>query len=132
MADRELRELFSENLKYWLSERGKTQTDLRKYMNVSSATTSDWYNGKKIPRTDKIQAICGWLGIELDDLLTDKSDRKQTESYYTNPETAALAQELLDNPDLRMLFDAARDVKPENLQLAAEMLKRMKETNPDG
>lgn len=131
MADKELRELFSENLKHWLSERGKTQTDLRKYMDVSSATASDWCNGKKIPRTDKIQVICSWLGIELDDLLTNKSDKKQ-DGYYINPEAAAMAQELFENPDLRMLFDAARDVKPENLQLAAEMLKRMKETNPDG
>lgn len=52
--------------------------------------------------------------------------------YYTDPETAKIAQEVFDNPDLRMLFSAARDAKPEDIKLAADMLKRFKETNPDG
>lgn len=52
--------------------------------------------------------------------------------YYTDPETARIAQEVFDNPDLRMLFSAARDAKPEDIKLAADMLKRFKETNPDG
>jgi len=52
--------------------------------------------------------------------------------YYISPDTARLAQELFDNPDMRMLFDAARDSKPEDLQMAADMLKRFKESNPDG
>lgn len=52
--------------------------------------------------------------------------------YYTDPETAQLAQEVFDNPDLRILFSAARDAKPEDIKLAADMLRRFKETNPDG
>lgn len=52
--------------------------------------------------------------------------------YYTDPETARIAQEVFDNPDLRMLFSAARDAKPEDIKLAADMLRRFKETNPDG
>ena len=52
--------------------------------------------------------------------------------YYTDPETAKVAQEVFDNPDLRMLFHAARDAKPEDIKLAADMLRRFKETNPDG
>ena len=52
--------------------------------------------------------------------------------YYISPDTARLAQELFDNPDMRMLFDAARDSRPEDLQMAADMLKRFKEGNPNG
>ena len=52
--------------------------------------------------------------------------------YYTDPETARIAQEVFDDPNLRMLFHAARDAKPEDIKLAADMLKRFKETNPDG
>lgn len=39
--------IFSNNLNYWLERRGKTQADLYKKLNVSSATASDWSNGKK-------------------------------------------------------------------------------------
>lgn len=52
--------------------------------------------------------------------------------YYTDPETAQIAQEVFDDPDLRMLFSAARDAKPADIKLAADMLRRFKETNPDG
>ena len=52
--------------------------------------------------------------------------------YYFDDETAAMAQRLFEDPDLRMLFDASQDSKAEDLRMAAEMLKRFKETNPDG
>lgn len=72
MEDKELNKIFSKNLNYWLARRGKTQADLYKKMEVSSATASDWCNEKKIPRTDKLVAIARWLMIELSDLLEEK------------------------------------------------------------
>ena len=77
MSDNELREIFSKNLRYYLEVNEKSQADLRRYMGVSSATASDWCNARKIPRTDKIQAICTWLGVELEDLLTEKDKRER-------------------------------------------------------
>lgn len=53
-------------------------------------------------------------------------DDNDTEGYYINPETAKKAQELFDDPNLRVLFDAARDSKPEDLQKAADYLKAAK------
>lgn len=47
-------------------------------------------------------------------------------NYYLDPETAKVAQELHDDPDLRILFDAARDAKPETLRTAAEMIRVLK------
>lgn len=121
MADKELREIFSMNLKYWLDQRNRTQADLRRFMNVSSATVSDWCNGRKIPRTDKIGAICAWLNIELDDLLTQKTE---PEPYYLNDDARDIAQFLFENPEYRVLFDASRKVKKEDLEIVKELLDR--------
>lgn len=71
-----LKSIFSENIIYWLNQRGKTQADLYKRMDVSSATASDWCNGKKLPRTDKLVDIASWLMIELSDLLEVKDHSK--------------------------------------------------------
>lgn len=79
MSNESLNNVFSNNLLYWLSERGKTQADLAKHMNVSTATTSDWCNAKKIPRTDKLVQISKWLMIELSDLLEDKIKKEVSE-----------------------------------------------------
>ena len=66
--------------------------------------------------------IMGWEGGE----------KIVQHEYYTNPETAQIAQEIFDDPELHALFDAARDSKPESLKAAAAMLKTLKGTNPDG
>ena len=126
MADKELRELFASNLKYWLEVRGKTQADLRRYMDVSSATASDWCNGRKIPRTDKIRAICAWLNIELDDLLTQKSDNERT-PYYLTEEVRELAEFLYTNPEYKALFDAARDVRKTDMELVMQLIERFRD-----
>lgn len=47
-------------------------------------------------------------------------------SYYTDPKTAKLAQEAFEDPNLRMLLDASRDLSPEDLQLTIDMVKRLK------
>lgn len=59
-------------------------------------------------------------------------ERGELEAPYYDDETAEMAQELFDNKDLRLLFDAAKDCRPEDLQMAADLLKRLKQTNPDG
>lgn len=77
--------------------------------------------------SDRAQIVADYLEIPLNYLLTGEKEP----GYYLNPETAKIAQELFDDPNFRILFDAARDSKPEDLQAAANWLRRLKETNPD-
>lgn len=72
MSSKEINTIFSKNLTYWLAQRNKTQADLAKQLNVSTAAASDWCNENKIPRTDKLILIADWLMIELSDLLQEK------------------------------------------------------------
>lgn len=75
LLDEAFKKRFAENLTYFLKERDKTQADLYKHMNVSSAVVSNWCTGKKLPRMDKIQSICNFLGIEKSDLLEDRQEK---------------------------------------------------------
>ena len=43
-----------------------------------------------------------------------------------NPETSKIAQEIYDNKELSLLFDAARDADPEDLQTVHSMLMALK------
>lgn len=127
MADEELRRFFAKRLSEYLEACGYNQADLARKLHVSTATTAKWCTGQTMPRIDKIQTICDWLGVEKSDLLDEKDVYTGILSYYRQKETAALAQELFDNKDLRVLFDAARGSRPEDIQMAAEMLRRFKE-----
>lgn len=83
---------------------------------------------KKALPEDRLRKIADYLGLSPEYLATGE----EPEDYYLTPETAQAAQELFDNPDLRMLFDAARGSRPEDLKMAAEMLWRFKKGNNDG
>ncbi len=83
--------------------------------------------------TDRLQALAEYFQVSTDYLLGVQNSGPQTDpEWYINNETGEAAQEVFDDPDLRLLFDAARDSRPEDIRMAAEMLRRLKGTNPDG
>ena len=50
---------------------------------------------------------------------------EDTPGYYTDPETARLAQEAANDPDMRLLLDAKRDLSPEDMKVIIDMAKRL-------
>lgn len=111
------------------------QTALAELIEVSKQTLYKYENDivTNIP-SDVIERLASALGVSPGYLMgwesspTDSTGQK----YYFDEETARIAQAVFEDPNLRMLFDASRDSRPEDLQMAADMLKRFKETNPDG
>lgn len=118
-----------------LEYKGVTAYQVCRATGLTTASISNWKAGRYTPKTDKMQKIADFFGVSIEYLMTGRDTEKTSDSgnkYYFSDETAELAQELFDNKDMRILFDAARDSKPEDLKLAAEMLSRFKETNPNG
>ena len=120
MAEDEYKKIFSENLRYYMDLKGKNQIDLMYDLDLSSSTVSNWCTGLKLPRMDKIQMLADYLGIRKSDLIEKRTD--DTDSYYLNPETQEMAQFLFENPEYKVLFDASRKVKPEDLKKAVTAL----------
>ena len=104
---------------------GVNDAAVSKATGINRSTFSDWKSGRSTPKRDKLQKIADYFHVSIDYLMTGEHES----GYYTNPEAAKIAQQVYDDPDLRLLFEAARDVKPENVRLAAELLRRFKETN---
>ena len=122
MSENELNMLIAARIQHYLEAKNKTQADLAEYMGVSQATVSNWCNGVKMPRMDKIDKICEFFGIERSDLMVED---KEPAGYYLDPEAAEIAQEVYDRPELKMLFDASRNVSAEDLRFVIEMIDRM-------
>jgi transcriptional regulator with XRE-family HTH domain len=124
------RKIFARNLRRYMALKDKKQIDLMNDLGLSSSTVSSWVNGIKMPRMDKVQMLADYLGIRKSDLIEDityydsVNDNKQT--YYLDEETAKYAQMIASDPDLKMLFDATRKIKKEDMQLVYEMVKRFK------
>ncbi|MDK2965116.1 helix-turn-helix transcriptional regulator [Lacrimispora sp.] len=82
--------------------------------------------GKSTPNATKIQQLANRLGVTVDYLMTGNTD-DDIEHYYTNEETREIAQEIFENPDLKSLFHAARDISPEKLRAHIAFIKSLKE-----
>jgi len=110
---------------------GKSQTAFADLIGVSKQSLYKYENDiiTNIP-SDKIEAIARVTGSTPSYIMGWKE--QPTSKYYFDDATAEKAQELFDNPEMRVLFDAARDSKPADLQMAADLLERLKGTNPDG
>ena len=75
VTDAELnKKLFAKNLNYYLVTRGKTQNDLVRDLNITASTVSDWANGKKYPRVDKMQLLADYFGILKSDLTEEHQE----------------------------------------------------------
>lgn len=131
MTDEETKRILSKNLKHYIHKSGKQQKDVAKAIDVTVTSLNNWVQGLALPRMGKIQKLADYFHINMSDLIEHTYDETQGE-YYLDPVTAKKAQELFTNTDMRMLFDAAKDSKPEDLQMAADLLLRLKGTNPDG
>lgn len=118
-----------------LQKHGVTSYRVHKDTGIAQSVLSAWKNGASTPKQDKLKIIADYFGVTVDYLMGGKGTEYESTSgkkYYFDDNTAEAAQELFDNPDTRALMDASRGVSPENIRLATEMLKRLKETNPDG
>lgn len=100
----------------------------------------EYFHAGKEPKTISISrsAVMGAIDQVLTATGADEKLREALQSaasaqgYYTDPEAAASAQDAFDDPDIRMLLDAARGAKSKDIKMAADLLRRLKETNPDG
>ena len=114
---------------YFLRDRrlqlGLTQQQVADACGVSKVTVSKWESGKiGSMRQDKIAALAEVLCLSPLDIIGIPDEG--TESYYENQETAEMAQQLFENEDLRVLFDAAKDVSPETLKQVHDILLVLK------
>ena len=128
MSEQDFYKLFARNLTYFMNLNGKTQSDISKDLGISKATVSSWVNGTRVPRMDKVDLLCDYFNIKRSDLMEDKTD-EQDNSYYFDKDSAEAAQFLFKNPEYKVLFDASRKVKPEDIQFVKEMINRMTNHN---
>ena len=92
---------------------------------IAQSTLSDWKKGKSTPKADKLQKIADLFNVSLNYLMTGEG-KEGGETYYLNEETSKMAQSIFENKELRLLFDAAQDAQPEDLQTIHQMLLALK------
>ena len=124
MSDSELRQAFAARLKYYMNIKGCKQSDIARDLGINMSTISSWCNGVMIPRMEKIKMLADYFNINMSDLLEDDTELNN-KSYYINDDAKDIAQFLYENPDYKVLFDASRKVKKEDIQFVKDMIDRL-------
>ncbi len=118
-----LKEIFSVRLANLLSENNMSQTELASMLGVSESTVGKWLLKKSFPRMSILEKL-SVIFNRPKAYFYDEEEQRST--YYLNPETAQLAQELHDNPELRILMDASKKLSPEDIRFVMDLVNRMK------
>lgn len=124
MTEEIMRKTFSRNLRRLLELNDKQAADLVRDLGVPFSTVSNWMNGQKMPRMGNIEMLAKYLNCEKSDLIEDKAD-SVPEAYYLNDDAREFAQFLFENPEYKVLFDASRKVRKEDIQFVKDFLDRV-------
>lgn len=100
-----------------------SQKDFAKMLQVTPSAVSQWENNKTSPDIDLLPKIAKVLNTSVSDLMGETpSGRKE----QANDDLWDLRESLRRDPQRRMLFDAARDVRREDIETAVRILEALK------
>lgn len=104
---------------------GLTQDELANKLDVSRSTIGMYENGSREPDYETLEAIADFFNVDTDYLLgrTTKTTILP-EHYYLDEDAREAAEFLHKNPDYKVLFDASRKVKKEDIEFVKQMLDR--------
>lgn len=106
------------------AEKGVTPYRVCKETGLTTSTISNWKAGRYTPKTDKLQKIADYFKVSIE-FLMGTEEKEEAPIYYTNEETAKLAQEMFEDEDMRSLFHMKRDMPPERFKAHMEFMKNL-------
>lgn len=122
--------MFAKNIRFLRKRAEMSQDTLAELLGYKSFTTvQKWESGVSEPSMGTAQKIANLFHVDIDDLIKvdlEAEERKPKDGYYLNPETAEIAQDIYENKELRALFDAARDISPEDMKTLYSVALAMK------
>lgn len=108
-----------ENIKRLREEHGLTQEELGEIAGVSGKAVSKWESGAGDPRMGAVQKIADHFHISKS-VIIDEYDEQQ------DAKQQAIQKAFSDRPDMRILFDTANDMDPEDVERFIKMMKAFK------
>lgn len=125
---------YSNRIRELRKNKSLSQEQLADKLGVTKQAVSQMERGARKPSVTMLEALCDFFNVSTDYLLgkedvtiriVDGDGIRKLDSV--NSEIDRIAKIIRGNPTMHNLFDIARDCTPDNLELIAEVLKRMKQ-----
>lgn len=96
---------FATQLKKFMDAKHINQSGIAAALNVSTATASDWCNGNKMPRMDKLQKLADILDVDVAVLVAPSYD-KELELTADGKRTVVLIEKMTPSQQTALLLYA--------------------------
>ena len=125
---------YSNRIRELRKNKSLSQEQLADKLGVTKQAVSQMERGARKPSVTMLETLCDFFNVSTDYLLgkedvtiriVDGDGIRKLDSV--NSEIERIAKIIRDNPAMHNLFDIARNCTPDNLELIAEVLKRMKQ-----
>ena len=104
---------------------GLSYKDLAAATGISESTITKLFGGFQInPSSETIIKIAEALNCGVDDFL--ERDTEPTSAYYLDRKTAELAQQIANNPNIKAIFRATRDLSPDDIEFVMQFIEKIK------
>ena len=112
--------IFADNLKKYMELNGKSRREICEALGFSYYTFSDWVNGKKYPRMDKVEMLANYFGIKKSDLIERKAI---PEEQKNNDIMADIIVRMRTDADFLSVVELLNNLDSDQLASVKQMLK---------
>lgn len=126
MNETNFAQVFAKKLRIKMALRDINQKELAERIGVTPATICLWLQGKSTPRMDKVDELCRLFDVSREYFVAEDDDY-----YERRRESTRLADELLDNDELRALLSACKGIEPDKLKVFTQIISAMKDNKED-
>ena len=89
-------------------------------------------NGEREPNFETLELIADTFNVDMNYLLGKKPTTEVIpDRYYLDDDARDMAQFMYENPEYKVLFDASRKVKKEDIDFVKQMIDRMSNKGDD-
>ena len=101
------------------------------HLGIAPKSLQRYECGERKIKMGTIVSLCEFYDINYDSFIKEAKSRFTgeeivEESYYFNEDARELAEFMFKNPEYKVLFDASRKVKKEDIAFVKQMMDRMR------
>ena len=125
--------ILSKNLKYYIEKSGMDRRQLAEIWGFPYSTVTEWINGNKYPRIDRIEIMADYFGILKSDLIEEKMSEEKAKDndimadiivrMRTDSSFLSVVETLVKNKDFYAAVESFKNLDPEKAKGVADMLK---------
>lgn len=118
------KEIFSKNLRYYIERTGKDRRELAEIWGFPYSTVTEWVNGRKYPRIDRIEIMADYFGILKSDLIEEKMTEEKEKD---NDTLASIIVRMRMDEDFRSVVESLYNLDSAKIKGVQKMLQAFSE-----